>query len=245
MSDPTASSDTAHDHFPPTRWTLVLEAQDADPAALARLCGDYWQPLYGYACRLSGDPDTAKDLTQGFFEHLLSKESLRHARRDRGRLRSFLLTSLKSYSISLWRKSQRQQRGSGHLPISLNALDAAALQHLEPRHHLTPELEFDRAWARQLLTTVLLKLESHYTAANKAPLFHALKDRLESKHDIAHYPAIATQLGISQGSLRLHVFKLRQRYRHLLQQAIAQTVASPEDLADEIQYLRSVFAPPS
>ena len=223
----------------------MLEAQDSDPAALARLCGDYWQPLYGYACRLSGDPEAAKDLTQGFFEHLLSKECLRHARQDRGKLRSFLLTALKAYSISQWRKGQRVRRGGGDMPIPLDGWDEVERLQKEPRHGVTPELEYDRAWARQLLASVMAKLAAVYAEAGKAALFEGLRDRLEVRCEPVPYAETAAALGLTEAVLRVGAFKLRKRYRDLLQAAIAETVASPEDLAEEVNYLMAVFAEPS
>lgn len=244
MATHSASTDSAHGQFPHTRWSLVLEAQESDPKALARLCGEYWRPLYGYACRLSGDPEGAKDLTQGFFEHLLSKEGLRHARQDRGKLRSYLMASLKSYSIGQWRKGQRIRRGSGALPVALDGWDEVErLQH-EPRHGLTPELEFDRAWARHLLASVMARLAAVYEKSGKPALFEALRDRIEVRSEPEAYAGLAASLGMTEAALRLNAFKLRKRYRDLLQAAIAETVASREDLAEEVQYLMSVFTEP-
>lgn len=242
MSDSSSATKPGHGQFPHTRWSLVLEAQESDPAALSRLCGDYWLPLYGYACRLAGDPESAKDLTQGFFEHLLSKEGLRHARQDRGKLRSFLLTALKSYSISQWRRGQRLRRGGGQEILEMDAWSITDRAALEPRHELTPELEFDRAWARQLLGSVMTRLAALYKEAGKAELFEALRDRLEVRSQPVAYQEIASRLGLTEAALRMNAFKLRKRYRDLLVDTIADTVATPGEVGEELQYLMDVFA---
>lgn len=224
---------------------MVLEAQVSDPAALSRLCRDYWPPLYGYACRLTGDAESAKDLTQGFFEHLLSREGLRHARQDRGKLRSFLLVALRRYAINLWRKSNQVKHGSGVAMVELDAMEENQRRQVELREEVTPELEFDRAWARQVLDRVMGRLGEIYAEAGKGALFEVLRDRLEGKNDPLAYAEAAEVVGISEAALRVSAFKMRKRYRAMLQQTIAETVSSPEELAEEIQYLKSVFARPA
>lgn len=239
------SADTGYGRFPHTSWSLVLEAQDSDPEALSRLCRDYWHPLYGYACRLAGDPESAKDLTQGFFEHLLSREGLRHARQDRGKLRSFLLIALKRYSINMWRKSRKQKLGGGVPVVELDAMEEGQRLRVEMRDEVTPELEFDRAWARQVLDSVMVRLGKIYAGAGKAALFEVLRDRLEGRSEPLGYAEAAVNVGISEAALRVSAFKMRKRYRDMLQQTIAETVSSHEELEEEIQYLKSVFARPA
>lgn len=238
------SNDSNPGRFPHTSWSMVLEAQESDPAALSRLCRDYYSPLYGYACRLTGDSEVAKDLTQGFFEHLLSKEGLRHARQDRGKLRSFLLIALKRFSISLWRKDQQVRRGGGMAVLELDAMDEGQKQAVEPKDGLTPELEFDRAWARQLLDSVMARLARSYESAGKGLLFSVLRDRIEGKSEPLAYAEAAVMVGISEAALRVSAFKLRKRYRDMLQETIAETVSSVEELEEEVHYLKSVFAKP-
>ena len=124
--------------FPKTRWSVVLEAQDDDPAALAALCSAYWFPLYSYA-RRRGMAD-AEDLTQSFFERLLSREVLGHARRERGRLRNFLLRSLTNFAAEEWRKRGAQKRGGGQPVLEFDALSAQERYALEPHAATTPEM---------------------------------------------------------------------------------------------------------
>jgi hypothetical protein len=81
-------------------WSVVLEAQGRTPAAQAvtdRLCRTYWRPVYGFVRRRGIGPEEAKDFTQGFFALLLERRDLRTVRKEKGRLRSYLLTSLKHF----------------------------------------------------------------------------------------------------------------------------------------------------
>lgn len=219
---------------------MVLSAQEDDPAALARICESYWYPLYCCARRLTPDASDAEDLTQGFFEMLLSRQSLKLARADRGKLRSFLLTALQNFAAAQHRSGRAQKRGGGCAVIEFDALSAGQRYALEPRDDLSPEREFDRAWARQLLTSVLEKLGEAYRAAGKENIFNALKGQLAGG-GTDDYAGAAEQLGLSAAAVRFAAFKLRARYREILRDAIQQTVSSEEEAEEELAHLRGLF----
>lgn len=242
MSDPLSDHPAgARGSFPQTRWSMVLSAQGDDPAALAELCRAYWFPLYCCSRRLCQDSEEARDLTQGFFEVLLSRQTLKTAREDRGKLRSYLLTSLKNFAVEQHRRGLAQKRGGGAAPVAFDALEAEQRYALEPRDELSPEREFDRAWARQLLAAVLAKLGEAYRAAGKGEIFEALQDQFTGGGTDS-YAAAAERLGLSQGAVRFAAFKLRERYRAMLQEAIKETVTSDEEAAEELAHLREIFA---
>ena len=220
---------------------MVWSAQGDDPEALAELCKAYWFPLYCYARRLGRDRDDASDLTQGFFEMLLSQRSLKHVDADRGKLRAFLLTSLKNFAAGEHRRGEALKRGGGTPVIMIDALTAEQRFALEPRDELSPEKEFDRAWARNLLSSVLEKLGKAYQEAGKGELFAALQDHL-SGGDTESYAAAAESLGLSQAAVRYAAFKLRERYRAMLREAIQDTVTSEEEAAEEMSHLRCLFS---
>ena len=226
--------------FPQTRWSLILNAQEDDPAALAELCRAYWYPLYCFARRMMPDTEDARDLTQAYFEQLLKKETFKCAREERGRLRTFLVAGLRNFSIAQHRKACAQIRGSGQALIEIDAMEAEQRYRIEPRDELSPEREFDRVWARQLLDTVLRKLESVYAKAGKGAIFNSLQDHLITGES-RDYPAISAQLGISPARVRLTAFKLRERYRELLRAAIRETVSSAAEVEDELNHLRGLF----
>lgn len=219
----------------------MLEAQEDDPAALAAWCRAYWFPLFCFACRLRPSQEDAQDLTQAFFEMLLSRQGLKRVRVERGKLRSFLLASMRNFAAEQYRKEQAQRRGGGIRLEDLEAVAASPLLTRELRTDLSPEREFDRAWARQLLSTVLGGLREAYHTAGKGALFDALQGHVTGG-DTQDYAAAAQALGISVPATRYAAFKLRQRYQEKLRVAIQQTVATPEEVAEELHYLRELFA---
>lgn len=227
--------------FPQTHWSMVLHAKSNDPEALAALCRAYWYPIYCCARRLAASPADAEDLTQGFFATLLSRESLRTVDAEAGRLRNFLVTGLRRYAAEQHRKGSAQKRGGGRRLVEFDALDAEQRYALEPRDELSPEREFDRAWARQLLASVLEKLRRSYSEAGKGAVFDALQDRLAGAA-VDDYATVATRLGLSEGGVRFAAFKLRERYREILRSTIQETVSTPQEVEDELAHLRDLFA---
>jgi RNA polymerase sigma-70 factor (ECF subfamily) len=218
---------------------MVLDAQDGDPAALATLCGAYWFPLYCYACR-KGMPDP-EDVVQSFFERLLSRDVLGHARRERGKLRSFLLRAFTNFAAEEWRKHGAQKRGGGRPLLEIDGLSAEERYALEPDHGETPELEYERAWARELLRAALERLRAAYEAAGNGSIFGALRERLAGSEEDVSYQAIAASLGMSEGAIRFAAFKLRQRYRATLQEIVAETVTGMDEVEAELAHLRNLF----
>src|SRR5258706_16069859 len=113
---PTPSSEAPR-LFPRTRWSLVLAATQRDStesaAALEAVCSAYWQPLYAYVRRCGQSPHDAQDLTQEFFCRLLEKRWLDSADPDKGKLRTFLIVTLKNFMNNEWRKASAQRRGGG------------------------------------------------------------------------------------------------------------------------------------
>ena len=133
--------------------------------------------------------------------------------------------------------------GSKDKPIvALSSLDftvADSRFSREPAHTSTPEREFDRRWALELLGDVLTQLEAEYTAAGKAAIYCALRPALSGTPDAAGYAAIATELGMTTDAVKKAAQRLRERYRAVIRERIAATVDRPEDIDDEI---RSLFA---
>lgn len=240
MSQPTQSGELSG-QFPTTRWTMVHSAQSGDPRAISELCRIYWFPLYCFARRMSQRREDALDLTQGFFESLLERQAVNSASMDRGKLRAFLLTSLKNFAAGIHRKNHTIKRGGGIPNIELDALQAEQRYALEPLDSLSPERAFDRAWAKQLLDSVLNSLANSYHLAGKSNVFSLLREHL-TDGSTPDYESIASSLGISQASARYAAFKIRERYRSMLREAIVETVTSETEADEEIAYLHSLFS---
>ena len=141
--------------FTTTRWSLVVAAADSQhpdsAVALTELCSAYWYPVYAFVRRHGFEPESAKDLTQGFFTQLLEKKTLKAARQERGRFRSFLLATLKFYLSHERERAGAQKRGGGRTPLQFDADTAEGKYRLEPADPETPETLFERRWALVLL----------------------------------------------------------------------------------------------
>jgi RNA polymerase sigma-70 factor (ECF subfamily) len=230
--------------FVTTHWSVVLSARDKNSAgsdqALEELCRTYWYPLYAYVRRLGHSPADAEDLTQEFFSRLLRKDYLRLVTPERGRFRTFLLVALKRFLANEWDRLRAQKRGGGQ---RLASLDQAAEERykIEPTDGLTPEKIYERRWAMTLLEQVLARLEQEFVAARKGEEFECLKACLTRDRDRIPYAEAAARLQISQGAARIAVHRLRKRFRELFRQEIAQTVAGPEEIDEEVGHLLAVL----
>ena len=231
--------------FATTHWSVVLAAgKENAPAAqdsLEKLCQTYWHPLYAYARRRGYSPADAEDLTQDFFAWLLQRNWLGQADQERGRFRSFLLTSFGNFATHDWHKAGAEKRG-GRRIVSWQRNDAETRCGWEPVTHLTPEQSFEWRWALTLLDQVMTRLDAEYAQDGKAPLFEALKPCLLGERTAQPYAALSSRLGMTEGSVKVAVYRLRQRYRKLLRDEIAHTVAHPEEIEEEMRYLFAVLA---
>jgi RNA polymerase sigma-70 factor (ECF subfamily) len=230
--------------FATTHWSIVLAAQGESPAAqaaLEKLCRTYWWPLYGFVRRQGYSPDEAQDLTQGFFELLLERRDFDAVRQEKGRLRSYLLVSLKNFLAKARRRELAVKRGEGRALVPLGELLARERADLEPADTLTADRIYERRWALTLLEQVLTRLESEYRSAGNAKLFDCLKEFLSDEPSQRSQAEVAAELGMTENALKQAFHRLRQRYRELLRDEIAQTVALPGDVEDELRHFISVL----
>jgi RNA polymerase sigma factor (sigma-70 family) len=232
--------------FATTHWSAVLSAGRRDSTgtadALSQLCQTYWYPLYVYVRRCGHTATDAQDLTQEFFARLLGSRCLARADPHRGRFRSFLLSSLKHFLANEWNKAHTRKRGGGMAWISLNDESVEHRYALEPACESTPESEYERRWALSLLDGVLRRLESEYRREGKTELFEVLKSSLTVNRSRLVYSDLAATLGMTEGAVRLAVHRLRQRYRQFLRSEVARTIASIDEVEEEMHYLFQVLA---
>ncbi len=230
--------------FATTHWSLVLTAQGRSPAAdeaLEKLCRTYWWPLYGFVRRDGYTPEEAQDLTQSFFARLLERRDLETVRQEKGRLRSYLLASIRNFLSKARDRELTIKRGEGRPLISLNDLLARERADQEPAHKLSADRIYERRWALTLLEQVLVRLGGEYKAAGKLPLFDRLKDLLAGESGQLSQAEIAIEMRMTENAVKQAFHRLRHRYRQLLYEEIAHTVAAPEDIADELQHLIAVL----
>lgn len=237
--------------FATTRWSLVLQAKDkAAPqarAALADLCKAYWYPLYAFVRKRSRDGHEAQDRTQGFFVRLLEQDFLDDVVPERGRFRAFLLAAIKHFIANEIDRERAIKRGGRHRIGSLAAAafdwESGESRYLtDPSHDLTAERLFERQWALALLERVLNRLRDEHQAAGKLGQFETLQPFLSLARDTANYAEAARQLDTTEVAARVAAHRLRKRYRQLLRDEIAHTVATSDEIEDEIRHLFEVLA---
>jgi len=205
--------------------------------ALERLCSVYWYPVYAYIRRTGHRPEDAEDLTQGFFFELLEKNFFRAADRKRGKFRSFLLVSLKYFLDNVKDYQSAKKRGGGIPLVSLDEETGENRYRLEPvAPELTPEQLFDQRWAQTLLSLVQAQLREEYRAGDRMELYEALKGFLSAETAAHDYTEAGARLHLKPGTVAVAVHRLRHRYRELVRQEIARTVASPGDVESELRH---------
>jgi RNA polymerase sigma factor (sigma-70 family) len=231
--------------FATTRWSVVLLAGQDDKAgadALARLCEQYWFPLYVWLRRAGNSQHDAEDLVQSFFARLLERDLIARADADRGRFRTFLLSALRNFAADEWRREHRDKRGGAKLALSLEEMDPEEKMLPELTEAADAELAFDRAWARTLLDRVLERLREECDGDGKAGRFDALKSFLIGERGEVPFAEAAAGLGISVAAVQSLVHRLRQRYAELLREEIAHTVRRPEEVDKELRWVLTVLA---
>jgi RNA polymerase sigma-70 factor (ECF subfamily) len=222
----------------------VLEAQGETPAAqkaLETLCRTYWRPLYGFVRRQGLTREEAQDLVQEFFARLLEHRNLEAVRREKGRLRSYLLVSVKRFLASERQRAAGARRYATGLHIPLEELIESEAADFELAETWSPDRLYERHWALAVLEQVLGRLESEYRAAGNAALFDRLKEFLVGERGRPTQAEIASELGMTENAVKQAFHRLRQRYRVLLREEIAHTVAQPGDVEDELRHLVSVL----
>ena len=230
--------------FATTHWSVVLTAQgklSEANEALEKICRTYWRPLYAFVRQYGYRHEEAEDLTQGFFAVLLERRDFDTLRAEKGRLRSYLLTSLKHFLIEERRRAAAIKRGKGRPLIPLDDLRAGVEVDVEPSDPRTAEWIYERRWALTLLNQVFSQLGQEYRRANKAALFDWLKQLLPDEPGAPSQAEIAANMGMTENAVNQAFYRFRQRYQFLLREEIAHTVARPKDVEDELQHLISVL----
>lgn len=230
--------------FPKTRWSLVSQARESEAGAkaLADLCDIYWYPVYAYfRCKGKKHHD-AEDLVQEFLSSLLRGGTFEKADKERGKLREYLIFAAKRFVISSDRKDKRLKRGGGERPISLDTERAKNQFEAEPLDSETPETHFEKAWGTTVLKTTMASLSSEYEAKDESELLGAMLPYLvRNETGEARHKEVAPRFGLALNAFRMRLSRMRQRYGELLRETIADTVADPDEVEEELRHLRTIF----
>ena len=237
------------DSFPTTQWTLVVAAGGNETRlergiALENLCRTYWYPVYAFIRRRGDSPEHAQDLTQEFFLRVLSGSFFERADPDKGRFRSFLLGAVKNFLADAGDRERSLKRGGGVAPLSFDFETGESNYSREPRHEETPERIFQRRWARALLDRVVGNLQDEFANDGKLAQFNRLKGYLAGDGD-SRYAELGRELHLTESGIKSAIRRLRLRYRDLLRGEVANTVADPSEVDEELRFLlRAISAQP-
>jgi RNA polymerase sigma factor (sigma-70 family) len=238
--------------FATTRWSLILSAANSEGEeqtareALAELCRTYWRPIFSFVCRRGYSTEDAQDLTQDFFVMVLETNWLQHADRERGRFRSLLLKSLQNFLNNAHEKARARKRGGDVEFVSWDEWMAEAPSQLSISAHaldsLPPERLFDLRWAATVVEQALRRLREECESKGRLRLFDVLSSHLTAERGDVSYANLSSALGIAETAVKKQLHNMRQRYRSLLRDEVAQTVENPADVEDEIRHLCAALA---
>ncbi len=222
--------------FTQTRWSMVcrLQATRAGDArdALTELAVRYWYPVYAYVRRCGHPQEIAQDITQVFLQQAAA--DLRNGRNaPPGRFRDWLLARLNVFLAGEW----RELAGGEGVP------EAPPLPELESRNRSehepdeSPEQAYRRSFALEVLSRGLKRLRAEARQTGHIDMCEALEPFLTREPLPGQYDELSHQLSIRPLALVMALKRLRQRFRELVREELADTVASADELAAEQQAL--------
>jgi RNA polymerase sigma factor (sigma-70 family) len=230
--------------FPNTSWGLVLASRNEGSGrdALSTLCRRYWAPIYACVRRQCSTPADAEDLVQGFFLHVVEHHTVARADPERGRFRSFLLGALRWYLANERERGSAAKRGGDSAFVPIDIAEAELSLQSDSGSGATFEMQFDRQWARTLVANSLNALRAEYVENDQARAYAILQPCLDPRVETPSYAVLATQLGRNEGAVKVAVHRLRGRFREVLRREVECTVATAQEIEDELAYLRDVLA---
>jgi RNA polymerase sigma-70 factor (ECF subfamily) len=228
--------------FPTTHWSVVLRSgatSDSQArAALETLCRQYWYPLYAFVRRQGRTHHEAEDCTQEFLVRLIANAGMAHARQERGRFRTFLLTALQNFLTNEWHRARAEKRGGGQPVISLDLEKAEDRFTHEPADTgLTPEQAYDRSWALDLIDAAIAELRDEYRKSGRGVQFAALVSLVWGNPTDEALAEPAARLGMNAHAFSVALHRLRRRLGERLRAIVAETVADAKEVDGELRHL--------
>lgn len=223
--------------FCTTQWTQVLAARgNSEPAraALADLCGAYYEPVIAFLRRTGHEQNAAREIAHDFFASLLQGDPLANVRRE-GHFRSYLLGALKHFLAHRRARELRAKRGGGVEPVSLDGgTDTTTAVVVPDTHAPAPDAAFDRAWATTVLSRALVGLRKECAAEGKEGQFEQLKPWLTGECERGDQAQLARSLGMDSAALKSAIHRLKQRYRQLVKTEVGSTLNDPGGVEQEM-----------
>ncbi len=217
---------------------MCLAKSDSEDgrAALADLCGAYYEPVVAFLrCRLR-DADAARELSHAFFAELLERGGIHAAAPERGRFRSYLLGAVKHYVSRHLEHASRLKRGGGVAPVPM---DDESVNLVSDAGQLSPDSAFDRQWALIVLTRALGALSAECAAEGRAAFFEKVRPWLLGDAEHGDQSMLAAECGMSPAAMKMAVHRLKHRFRQCVKAEVAGTLDDPALVEAE---MRSLFA---
>jgi len=235
------------EEFPVTQWTLVRAAgADANDSArrdaLGRLLRRYLPAMEAHLGQKRLPHDRVADLLQGFVsDKIVEQNLLARADRERGRFRTFLLTSLQHYVIDQFRQDSSSRRSPEGGPPASIASGA------EPAVMGKPAEAFDIEWARQLLNETLQRMRAHCESTGRHDLWQIFEERVLKAtmegDEPAAYEELAARFKLDTTAQAANLLVTAKRmYARVLRSVIAEYARDEEDVEQEISDLHTILA---
>lgn len=228
--------------FAVTRWSVVQRARDDSTLALNQLFTQYREPMVIYLVARGHARDHAEGFVQGFCVHLLSRDFLANVAPDKGRFRTFLLNSLQNFVRDQLAMERAEKRGGGNQPDSLDETGPdgkTLLTVVSPG--TSADQAFDKAWAQAVLRNSLRQLEAECDRSGHIDLFQAVEPVMFADETSSSYRDIAERLNMTEAAVKVAAYRIRARLKNLIREEVLQTVASENDLEEELRYLIRLF----
>jgi len=232
--------------FPTTDWGLLKNIRGDNPALLSAgleiLAKRYWRPVYCFLKRSGHNDADSKDLTQAFFAVWIQKNGFAKADLDKGRFRSFMLTSLKRFVSNVRRADNAQRRKPDKGLVSLDALMDSEESAFEPQDAgLSSERIFDREWAVGVVMRVIRQLEMECQKTDKSVHYDIFLQRIINPvlHGAPEQPlaGLGAKYGITEKQAGNYLLTAKRAYRRLMEDEVRLYAESESDVADEIRDL--------
>jgi len=236
--------------FPSTHWTAIWEVQLGDgahsEAALEQLLRRYWRAVYCYLRYKGYDHEGARDHTQGFFhEIVVGRRLVQRADRAKGRFRTFLLTALNRYLVSVHRAEKAKHRVPKGGLVSLQAMKNLGIPG--PVQGGTSAEVFDYAWASALLDQVIAEVARACREMGKGRHWDVFRERvlLPTMEDSAlpPLPHLCQKYGIpTEAKASKMIFAVKGLFRKVLRSRVRELVDSDDEVDGEINHLMNIFS---
>lgn len=228
-----AASQRSHDRFANTRWSMVMQQASGDSPeasrALDELAQRYWYPVYAYVRRCGHTPAIAQDITRTFLHRLIEQFRRTHEQPPHGHFRRFLLAQLNTFLGGDWREAIGEDTSNALTPPS----DLETRNQHDNAEAGSPEQAYQRSFAFEVLARALRRLQAEARQTGHLPMFEALQPYLSRDPVPGEYEEIAKALHSPPLALVLALKRLRQRFRELASQELADTVTTADELASE------------